>query len=135
MKKFVITTALSLSGVFAIVALTLGITAYSSSYTREYVATGPCSCLRDSSRIMDGHIVIIQPGPGYTWSRGEVGPMAIPESGKPYWPEDDRNTCASERAQADAFAAAFQWIAFILFTWLSAGVILLSTPPDGYRPA
>jgi len=135
MKKFVITTALSLSGVFAIVALTLGITAYSSSYTREYVATGVCSCWYDTAASHTGHIVIFQPSPGHMWSGGEVGPMVVARDGQKYWPEDARDTCAVREAQADAFAAAFPWATFILFTWLSAAVILLSTPTDGHRPA
>lgn len=134
MKKFIITTALSLSGVFALVALALGITTYSSSYTREYVATGICSCLRDSSRIIDGSI-IFTPAPGHTWSGGDVGPMVVTESGNRYWPEDTRSNCASERAQGDAFVAAFPWLALILFTWLIAGIILLSSLPDEHRPA
>lgn len=136
MKKFVITTALSLSAVFAIVAFTLCISAYSSSYTREYVATGHCSCWYDTTASYPGHIVItFMPSPGHTWSGGEVGPMVVDEYGQKYWPEDARDACVVREAQADAFAAAFPWVTFILFTWLSAGVILLSTPHDGHRPA
>lgn len=135
MKKFIIVTALSLSAVFAVVALTLGITTYSSSYTREYVATGSCSCWYDNAASHAGHVVIFQPSPGHMWSGGEVGPMVVDRYGQKYWPEDARDACAVREAQADAFAAAFPWAAFILFTCLSAGIILLSTPPDGHRPA
>ncbi len=136
MKKHVIVTALSLSAVFAVVALTLGITTYSSSYTREYVATGSCSCWYDTAASYPGHIIMtFQPSPGHMWSGGEVGPMVVAQDGQKYWPEDARDACVVRGAQADAFAAAFPWAAFILFTCLSAGIILLSTPPDGHRPA
>lgn len=136
MKKFVIVLALSLSAVFAVVALTLGITTYSSSYTREYVATGVCSCWYDTVASYPGNIdITFQPSPGHTWSGGEVGPMVVAQDGQKYWPEDARDACVTREAQADAFAAAFKWLVFIVATWLFAGIILLSTLPDGHRPA